>query len=55
MGKGTSASRERSEIGTHSPGVGLRHRPRRGGGSGCREGVREGPGEQATPEWGLGR
>ncbi|CAI9179155.1 unnamed protein product [Rangifer tarandus platyrhynchus] len=54
MRKGPSVSREQAEMGRHSSGGGLRHHCQRAG-LRVPAGVREGLGEQATPEWGLGR
>lgn len=54
MGKGPSVSRELAEMGRHGSGGGPRHHCQRAG-IRARAGVREGLGEQATPEWGLGR
>ena len=54
MGKGPSVSQERAEIGRHSSG-GRPASPLSEGRHQGTAGVREGLGEQVTPEWGLGR
>ena len=55
MGKGPSVSQERAEIGRHSSGGGGLHHHCQRADIRAWAGVREGLGEQVTPEWGLGR